>query len=68
LYFGAEDETDELHRRLSTIVARAGRKLADLEGVRLIPLAGSDAVLAEPDRSGNLKPTPIFAKLETQMV
>src|SRR5882757_4076263 len=37
LYFGAEDEADELHRRLGTIVDRAGRKLSDLDGVRLIP-------------------------------
>lgn len=66
LYFGAEDEADELHRRLETIVSRAGRELSDLEGVRLIPLAGSDAVLAEPDRSGNLKATAIFGKLEAQ--
>ncbi|MDA9437240.1 hypothetical protein XH88_36825 [Bradyrhizobium sp. CCBAU 51627] len=66
LYFGAEDEADELHRRLETIVTYAGRKLSDLEGVRLIPLAGSDAVLAEPDRTGNLKATTIFAKLEAQ--
>ncbi len=67
LYFGAEDEADELHRRLGTIVDRAGRKLSDLEGVRLIPLAGSDAVLAEPDRRGNLTATAIFGKLEAQV-
>lgn len=66
LYFGAEDEADELHRRLGTIVHRAGRNLSDLEGVRLIPLAGSDAVLAEPDRRGTLTATAIFGKLEAQ--
>lgn len=66
LYFGAEDEADELHRRLGTIVDRAGRKLSDLEGVRLIPLAGSDAVLAEPDRRGTLAATAIFGKLEAE--
>ncbi|MCK1459603.1 AAA family ATPase [Bradyrhizobium sp. 2] len=66
LYFGAEDEADELHRRLGTIVDRAGCKLSDLEGVRLIPLAGADAVLAEPDRRGTLTATAIFGKLEAQ--
>ncbi|MGY4502380.1 RecA-family ATPase [Bradyrhizobium sp. GM24.11] len=66
LYFGAEDEADELHRRLGTIVDRAGRKLSELDGVRLIPLAGSDAVLAEPDRKGNLSATAIFRKLEAE--
>ena len=66
LYFGAEDEADELHRRLETIVSRAGCEFSDLAGVRLIPLAGSDAVLAEPDRIGNLKATAIFGRLEAQ--
>jgi RecA-family ATPase len=66
LYYGAEDEADELHRRLETIVQRAGRNLSDLDGIRLIPMAGLDAVLAEPDRKGNLAPTLIFPKLESQ--
>jgi hypothetical protein len=66
LYYGAEDEADELHRRLETIVAQSGRQLSDLEGIRLIPMAGLDAVLAEPDRKGNLAATSIFPKLESQ--
>src|SRR5258706_13104755 len=44
LYYGAEDEADELHRRLETIVRRAGKQLSDLDGIRLIPMAGRDAV------------------------
>jgi RecA-family ATPase len=67
LYYGAEDEPDELHRRLETIVRRAGRQLSELDGIRLIPMAGSDAVLAEPDRVGNLTVTAIYAKLESQV-
>ena len=47
LYYGAEDEADELHRRLGTIVRHAGKQLSDLAGIRLIPMAGQDAVLAE---------------------
>lgn len=66
LYYGAEDEADELHRRLATIVKRAGQNLSDLEGIRLIPMAGLDAVLAEPDRKGNLVATTIFPKLVSQ--
>jgi hypothetical protein len=66
LYYGAEDEADELHRRLATIVKRAGKNLSDLEGIRLIPMAGLDAVLAEPDRKGNLAATAIFPKLEAE--
>jgi RecA-family ATPase len=66
LYYGAEDESDELHRRLKSIVKRAGRELSELDGIRLIPMAGSDAVLAEPDRKQNITATALFAKLEAQ--
>jgi len=64
LYYGAEDERDELHRRLKSIVRDAERELSDLEGIRLIPMAGSDAVLAEADRTGHLAATALFKKLE----
>src|SRR5258706_4025916 len=63
LYYGAEDEADELHRRLATIVNRAGQNLSDLKGIRLIPMAGLDAVFAEPDRKGNRAATGSFPKL-----
>jgi RecA-family ATPase len=66
LYYGAEDEADELHRRLETIVQSAGKQLSDLDGIRLIPMAGLDAVLAEPDRKGNLAATAIYPKLVSQ--
>jgi RecA-family ATPase len=66
LYYGAEDEADELHRRLATIVDRAGHTLSDLDGIRLIPMAGLDAVLAEPSKQGNLVATTIFPKLEAE--
>lgn len=66
LYYGAEDEADELHRRLESIVQSAGRELSELEGIRLIPMAGSDAVLAEPDRNGHITATALFKKLEQE--
>jgi RecA-family ATPase len=66
LYYGAEDEADELHRRLKSIVQSTGRELSDLDGIRLIPMAGSDAVLAEPDRKGIITATALFSKLEAQ--
>jgi hypothetical protein len=67
LYYGAEDEADELHRRLKAIVQSAGKKLSELDGIRLIPMAGSDAVLAEPDRKGNITATSLFSKLEAEL-
>jgi RecA-family ATPase len=63
LYYGAEDEFDELHIRLKTIVAKSGKQLSDLHGVRLISMAGLDAVLAEPDKKNNLAATATYAKL-----
>jgi hypothetical protein len=64
LYFGAEDEGDELHRRLAKIVARSGRKLSELDDVRLVPMAERDAVLAEPNKAGKILKTSIFQQLE----
>jgi RecA-family ATPase len=62
-YYGAEDEGDELHRRLAKIVERSSKELSDLDGIRLIPMAGLDAVLAEPNRTGTILATRIFPKL-----
>ena len=64
LLYTAEDESDELHRRLATTVAKTGRHLADLDGVRLIPMAGRDAVLAKPINPSMLGETTQFAKLK----
>jgi RecA-family ATPase len=47
-------------------VRHSDRQLSDLEGIRLIPMAGSDAVLAEPDRNGHLTATALFQKLESE--
>jgi len=60
LYVSAEDEIDELHRRLARIVP----KLETLGQLTLVPLAGKDAVLSAPSgRDGLLKPTPIYTAL-----
>jgi RecA-family ATPase len=66
LYYGAEDEADELHRRLVKIVQRSDRELSDLDGIRLIPMAGLDAVLAEPNRAGTIIETKIFPQLRAE--
>ena len=63
LYFGAEDEAEEIHRRLASIVAHHGRKLDDLHGVRLIPMADRAAILAAPDHRGQIIETVIFPAL-----
>lgn len=67
LLYTAEDESDELWRRLATTVAKTGHQLSDLDGVRLIPMAGRDAVLGKPDRYGQIDATIIFQKLKAEV-
>jgi len=60
LFVSAEDEIEEIHRRLSKIEPDLSR-LGDLS---IIPMAGKDAVLAAPEgRDGLLHATPIFTAL-----
>ena len=61
IFLSAEDETEELHRRLFDINPR----LAELDDLLLVPLAGRDAILAAPDgRDGLLRETPLFGTLK----
>ena len=64
LYFGAEDETDEIHRRLADILKHYGADFPDLQGnLQLLTFAGEDAVLGHVDRTGLVRPTPLFERL-----
>jgi RecA-family ATPase len=66
IYLGAEDDQDELHRRLAAILAHHGARFSDLieGGFKPLAFAGKDAVLATFDRStGRIKPTPLFKML-----
>jgi RecA-family ATPase len=67
LLYTAEDEADELHRRLAATVTKTGHRLADLEGVRLIPMAGRDAVLAKPNGLKAIGATMLFEKLKAEV-
>jgi RecA-family ATPase len=64
LMFTAEDDAPELHRRLAAITAASGHRLADLEGVRIIPMAGLDATLATGNDVGGIQTTTQFEKLK----
>ncbi|WP_445216193.1 AAA family ATPase [Bradyrhizobium sp. Pa8] len=64
LLYTAEDEADELHRRFAAIVAQSGHQLRDLEGVRVIPMAGLDPTLATQSASGGISMTGQFEKLK----
>jgi RecA-family ATPase len=63
IYLAAEDETAELHRRLAGIAGHYGAPFSALRDLRLMSFAGEDATLGAPDRSGVIKPTPLFERI-----
>ena len=67
LYLSAEDDMDELHRRLADIVRAEGTHLGALTNLEISSLAGEDALLAGVMKDHSLKPTPLFAELEAQV-
>jgi hypothetical protein len=64
LFFSAEEEFDEIHRRLGALLAREGLSYRDLHGAHVHCMPGEDAVLGAPDRSGVVRPTKLFLQLE----
>jgi RecA-family ATPase len=67
LYFSAEEDGDEICRRLERIAAHYGTTRTELRdaGLWAVSRAGADAILAAPDRNGLVKPTPMFEQLRT---
>jgi len=65
LFLTAEDELDEVHRRLSDVAASSMVPLAALKGLHILSLAGEDAILGELDaRRGAITPSTLFARLQ----
>ena len=67
LYLNAEDENDELHRRMVDIAQSIGVTLESLEGLHLWSLAGQDAVLATADERNIIQPTPLYRELDRRI-
>jgi RecA-family ATPase len=64
LYFGAEDERNELYCRLADILKHYSADFPDLQGhVRLLSYAGEDAVLGSVNRAGIVTPTLLYQRL-----
>jgi RecA-family ATPase len=63
IFASAEDDQDELHRRLSDIASSYGAELADLPNLHLTSLADRDAVMGEPDRDGIIRGTAVWRAL-----
>jgi hypothetical protein len=65
MYIGAEDEADEIQRRVVDIARHYGAKFSAMKGhLHLLSLAGEDAVLAAPDKNRVLHPTPLFWRIK----
>lgn len=66
MFVSAEDDKEELHRRLAAVVAAEGLDMETLTELHANSLAGQDATLALPDRrTGALTPTERFTALDT---
>jgi len=64
VYVSAEDDLDELNRRLEDIAKGYGVAIADLKDFHFVPLAGLDAVMAAPGgKTGIIATTPIWRGL-----
>lgn len=64
VYFSAEDDEDEIHRRLSGVLrSQPGVDFAGLRDLHVVPLYGEDSVLARFDRSGAMVPAPLWGRL-----
>jgi RecA-family ATPase len=63
IYLNAEDDADELHRRLDAVLAHYGAGFDALGDFHLTALAGQAAVLGEADRHGVVRPTRLFQQL-----
>jgi RecA-family ATPase len=64
MFLTAEEDQDEIHRRLAAILEHQGKTFSDLENIQVLCRPGDDAVLGAAEvRSGIVRPTPLFESL-----
>jgi RecA-family ATPase len=70
IYMGAEDDADELHRRLESILKYYGATFADvINNLHLLSYAGEECLLGIPDnKSGIIRPTDLFQQLQDDAI
>ncbi|HEV7910051.1 MAG TPA: AAA family ATPase [Methylocella sp.] len=66
LILSAEDDADEMHRRLEDIRKFYGARMADLAGMQLVDLVGEDSILGALTR-GQIEPTPMYHALDAYL-
>jgi len=64
VFISAEDDQDELHRRIADVALSAGIGLADLGNLKLRSLAGEDALLSTLEPDGSLSATDLFNAID----
>lgn len=65
LMLSCEDDIEEIHRRLEAVIAgRTDLDLDDLDALKILDLAGEDAILSAADNKGILKPSLLFTKIQ----
>ncbi len=64
IYFGAEDDKDEMHRRVNAIANGMGIDLGTLNGLSCRSLAGEDALLALEEAGAPLQRTDLYDEVE----
>ena len=63
IFLTAEEESDEMHRRLAAIVDHHKMRFSDLGGLHLLCMPDGNPVLGAVDRAGVIQPTPLFQRL-----
>jgi len=65
LYMSCEEDDDEVRRRVEDVARHldSTRQKMIERGLRFLSFAGEEAVLAQPDRAGVMRPTPLFERL-----
>jgi acetolactate synthase-1/2/3 large subunit len=68
IFISAEDDRDELHRRIADICRAECVAVADLQNLTMRSLAGEDALLAiQEGRTGALRASALYRELDRRM-
>jgi hypothetical protein len=64
IFFSAEEDAGEVHRRLTAVVGYLGISFSNLAKLQLLCMPGEDAVLGLLGKDGMVHPTPLLCRLE----
>jgi RecA-family ATPase len=68
VFLSAEDDRDELHRRVADVARAEGVSLAEMRDLHLLSLAGEDALLATLGPDGSINRTALANAVESYLV